>query len=141
MKNKSVTLIMLVGLMALLLAACDGAGDTASDALDGTSWSLTAYRKTRPIPGTTLTAAFEDGEVRGSAGCNTYGGPYQVSGDTITVGVLAITEMGCMEPEGVLEQETMFIEYLRDAQSYRLVDGQLQIISSDGETLTFVPQD
>ncbi|MFC2038011.1 META domain-containing protein [Chloroflexota bacterium] len=141
MKKKHVALIVLVALMVFLLAACNGAGDTAGDALDGTSWTLMAYRKTRPIPGTTLTATFEDGEVHGSAGCNSYGGPYQVSGDSIAVGVLAITEMGCMEPEGVMEQETMFVEYLRDAQNYRLVDGQLQIVSSDGEALTFVPQE
>lgn len=125
----------------LALAACSGPGSTTSDPLDGTSWVLMAYRKTRPIPGTTITAVFEDGQVHGSAGCNSYGGSYQVSGDTVTVSEIAFTEMACMEPEGVMDQETTFLEFLGTARTFRLVDGQLQILRSDGEALTFVPQE
>jgi heat shock protein HslJ len=100
-----------------------------------------AYRKTSPISGTTITATFEDGQVSGSAGCNSYSGSYQVSGDTITVGAVAITEMACLEPEGVMEQELLFVEFLTDAQTFRIADGQLQTFRPDGEALTFVPQD
>jgi heat shock protein HslJ len=138
---RDLILIGLAGLSIVVLTACGGEGPAGSDPLQGTSWTLMAYRKTTPIPGTTLTATFEDGQVHGSAGCNTYRGPYEVDGDKIAVGVLAITEMGCLEPEGVMEQETLFMEFLRDAQSYRLDEERLQIVRADGEALTFVPRE
>jgi heat shock protein HslJ len=140
-KMKYLAAVALAGIMILAVAACQGADSAAGDPLDGTSWMLTAYRKTRPISRTTITATFEDGQVRGSAGCNSYGGSYQVSDDTITVGAIAITEMACLEPEGAMDQELMFVEFLTDAQTFRLADGQLQILRSDGEALTFVPLD
>jgi len=140
-KMKYVAVVALAGIAILAVAACQGADSAASDPLDGTSWVLMAYRKTRPISGTTITATFEDGQVRGSAGCNSYSGSYQISGDTITVGAVAITEMACLEPEGVMEQELLFVEFLTDAQTFRLADGQLQTFRPDREALTFVPQD
>ena len=141
MTKKYLAVVALAGIVILALAACQGADSAAGDPLDGTSWMLMAYRKTRPISGTTITATFEGGQVRGSAGCNSYGGSYQVSGDTITVGAIAITEMACLEPEGLLDQELVFVEFLTYAQTFRVADGQLQISRSDGEALTFVPLD
>jgi heat shock protein HslJ len=137
---KHALLVALAGPMLLGLGACRGADPAAGDPLDGTAWELAAYGETRPIPGTTLTAAFEDGGVRGSAGCNSYFGSYQVSGDQITVGDLAITEMACLEPEGAMQQETVYVKLLADAHTFRLVDGQLQVSTSGGEALTFDPQ-
>ena len=140
MRIKHIVLVALVGWIALLITACGGGG-SPSDPLAGTSWELTAYGKTSPIPGTTITAQFEDGQVRGSAGCNSYGGSYQVSGNTITTGPLAITEMACMDPEGGMEQEQTVMAFLQDAQTFRLADEQLEILRADGEALTFVPQE
>ncbi len=141
MKMKYVAVVALAGILILSLTAC-GVGDSApDDPLNGTSWELMAYRKTRPIPGTTITATFEGGQVSGSAGCNSYSGSYQVNGNTITVGPTAITEMACMEPEGVMEQEMTFIEFLTSAQTFRFADEQLQLFRADGEALTFIPQD
>ena len=141
MRMKYMVMVALAGALIVSLMACSGARSASDDPLDGTSWTLMAYRKTRPIPGTTITATFEDGQVHGSAGCNSYGGSYQVSDDTITVGEIAITEMACLEPEGTMEQEVMFVEFIQDAQTFRFADAQLQIFRSDGEALTFVPQD
>lgn len=141
MRTKSLAILALTGIVVLLLAACGSADSTVSDPLEGTSWVLMAYRKSRPIPGTTMTATFEEGTIRGSAGCNTYSATYQVVDDTIQVGPIAMTEMACLEPEGVMEQETMLLGLLQDAQTFRFVDEQLQILRSDGEALTFLPQE
>ena len=138
MKIKYTLMAIVVGTILIFLAACDGADSTSKDPLDGTSWTLMAYRKTSPIPGTTITAAFEDGRVHGSAGCNSYSGAYQISGNTITVSEIAVTEMACLEPEGVMEQETTFIQFLSDAQTFRFTDGQLQTFAGH-EALTFIP--
>jgi len=139
-KMKHVAMVTLAGMIILSLAACSRTDSAASDPLERTSWVLMAYRKSRPIVGTTITATFENGQVRGLASCNSYGGSYQVSDNTISVGQIAITEMACLEPEGIMEQETMFMEFLTDAQTFRFVGEQLQIYRSDGEALTFVPQ-
>jgi heat shock protein HslJ len=120
----------------VLLAGC--CVIPAAGPLDGTSWQLYAYRKTRPIEGSTITISFEDGEVRGTSGCNSYGGAYQLDGKKIAFSELYATLMACPEPEGLMEQETMFLQFLGNAQRFEMADGQLQIFWSDHEALTFV---
>jgi heat shock protein HslJ len=120
------------------LIACSA---VATDPLDGSSWLLQAYRKSTPLEGSTLTASFENGEISGSAGCNHYSGRYQVKGNKITISEVASTLMACPEPEGLMEQESMFLNYLSDAQTFTLADGRLMIFQSQGEALTFIPQE
>ena len=120
-----------------LLTACS-AFPAATDPLDGTSWELFAYRKTRPIEDSTITISFEDEQVSGSGGCNSYGGEYQVNGGRIEFGMLMATAMACADP-AMMNQETMFMQFLGDAQRFELTDGQLQIYWSDREALTFIP--
>jgi heat shock protein HslJ len=142
MKITYAAMVTLAGGMVLLwLAACDRGDSAASDPLEGTSWVLTAYGRSSPIPGTTITASFEGGQMRGSAGCNSYGGSYQVRRDKIKLDKMAVTLMACSEPEGILEQEHIFLSFVGEAQTFRLIDGQLQIFTSDGEALTFIPRE
>ncbi|MEJ2486931.1 MAG: META domain-containing protein [Anaerolineales bacterium] len=138
MKKKlySATVILIV---MLALSACGGIGAQNAAELDGTSWVLFAYRNTTPIEAAKPTIAFTDGEVSGSASCNQYGGSYQVDGDKISFSAMFMTEMYCMEPEGVMEQESLYLEMLGNAESFELSEGQLMIFMADGETLTFVP--
>ena len=109
-----------------------------SDQLNGTGWRLETFRKSAPIAGTEITVRFNDGTIKGSAGCNTYGGVYKVNGTGISISEIYFTEMACMEPEGVMEQEQM---YLGDAYKYQLTKDQQQIFLTAQETLTFVPTD
>ncbi len=136
MKIRLLIHYVFIGILFLMLVGCSG-----TDPLDGTSWILTAYRKTQPIDGTTITATFQNGEINGSAGCNSYFASYQVKGNEIEMGVIAQTEMACLDPEGVMEQERIIMEFLSDAQEFLLANGQLQIFRSDGEALTFAAQD
>ena len=138
MNAKHVATFALAATILLGLAACAGAGGTTGDPLKGTSWRLTALGGASLIPGTEITATFEDGEVRGSA-CNTYGGKYQVSGDTLTIREVFMTEMACVDPQGIMEQETAFFNLLTSAQSFKLTDGGLRILGAGGEELTFAP--
>lgn len=132
MKRK---LFVLVILTAILLSACGGIG---SDPLNGASWELHAFGKAFPVEGRAITISFEDGQVSGSAGCNSFGGEYQVSGANIEFGMLMSTLMACADP-AMMEQETAFMQFLGDAQRFEVADRQLQIYRSDGEALTFVP--
>ena len=129
--------VVLAGSLVLLIGC--SAFPVVADPLDGTSWELYAYRKTRPIDGSTLTISFEGGKVSGTSGCNSYGGSYMVDGDKLVVSKIFATLMACPETEGLMEQETMFLQFLGDAQRFEMVDGQLQIFWSNHEALTFVP--
>lgn len=140
MKTKNIFLITMTTLLALSLAACKVINSTAQDPLEGTSWVLSAFSESKPIPGTTLTASFQDGQVSGSAGCNSYSGTYQVEGEVIQIGPVAITEMACLEPEGVMDQELKFVQFLQDGETFQLEEGQLYIFRADGEALTFAQQ-
>ena len=131
-----INLVSLVFLLTLL-SACS-AVPASNDSLDGTSWELYAISKHFPIEGSNITIAFEDGQVSGSSGCNRYSGEYKVSGKKIEFGMLASTLMACVDT-AMMEQETVFMQMLGDAQRFEIVDGQLQIYWSDHEALTFIP--
>lgn len=129
---------------AVGLTACQGAvgiqqagGDTS---LEGTQWVLATLNGQAPIAGTTLTAAFAENQVGGSAGCNQYSGAYLTSNGNLTIREIAMTEMFCMEPAGVVEQEQSFLSALASAAGYRVTDGRLKILDPAGNTmLTFTP--
>jgi len=119
----------------IMLVAC---GRTSSDPLNNTSWELYSIGQYSPIPGSTLTIHFEDGQVSGNGGCNSYSGEYRVNGEKLKLERLASTLRACVDP-AMMEQETIFMGVLVDAQRFEIVDGQLQIYGSDGEALMFVP--
>jgi len=105
----------------------------------GTEWRLQAFglgTDAQPlVSGTTVTLTFnEDGTVSGSAGCNTFNGPYTLNGTTLTIDELAQTRMACDEP--ILTQETNFINALRSARQ-TAVDGDLLYIVHDDGILVF----
>jgi heat shock protein HslJ len=110
--------------------------------LEGTLWKLDGYLNSQGewvsvLPGTGVTAKFDAGQVGGSAGCNQYFGGYELSGNSLTFGVIAVTEMYCA-PEALMDQESEYLAALESAASYWIADGQLQIANAGGETvLTF----
>jgi len=129
---------------AVALTACRGAGGTqqaGGDAsLEGTQWVLARLNGQPPIQGTMPTAAFAENQVGGSAGCNQYSGSYVARGSKLTIQEVAMTEMFCMEPEGVMEQEQSFLSALASAAGYRVTDGRLEILDPAGDAvLTFTP--
>ena len=138
-QKKAFGLMLLVAILTFL-CACSVVNRASDDSLDGTSWVLFAIGGVKPIDGTRITAEFKDGEIRGSAGCNSYFGSYEIDGKSIEMSAIGSTLMACLEPEGIMDQEQLFTSFLSDAQEYRLEDGQLQIYRSDGEALTFTRQ-
>ncbi len=137
MRAKQIATVILAVVVLLSLGACGLVGPPAGDPLDGTSWVLTTYGGAGLIPGTEITLAFEEGQVRGSSGCNTYGGSYEVDGDKITMSDLYMTEMACMEPEGVMDQELEYLELLRDALAFQIDEAELMIEAASDEVLAF----
>lgn len=54
-------------------------------------------------------------------------------------GPIAATEMYCMEPEGVMEQERQYFEILQAAKNYSVEDGELQI-NCGGQVLVYTTE-
>jgi heat shock protein HslJ len=145
MRNASISALLMTtkhSLMALfaiaVLAACGGSGATA---LRDTAWELESLTGNDVLPGTTITLKFSDDQVSGSAGCNQYGGSYQAGENSLSVGDVFSTEMGCLEPEGILEQEGVYLAALRAAATYQITADRLEIFDEAGaQVLVFVAQ-
>lgn len=136
--SKCLVLISLLVVGALLLSGCSGILPGSGDPLEGTTWQLVTLAGGGLIPGTEITLNFEKGEVHGSAGCNSYGGSYRVDGDKITMTDLYNTEMACMDPPGVMDQEMEYLALLRDAVAFEMSEGELMIEATSDEVLAFV---
>ncbi len=88
------------------------------------------------IPGTRITASITaDGRIGGSAGCNLYGGSWTSDGDSFTIGQVYSTEMYCMEPEGVMDQESAYFVLLGQVAGYVLSSERLVLTDSSGNPL------
>lgn len=134
--HKKLVVGMLMILAFSLLAGCGKSEPSAS--LDGSEWVLTSLNGSSPLQGTEITLAFDDGEASGSAGCNSYFGPYTVQGTGgLAFHGLASTEMACLEPEAIMEQETEYLQLLRAASRFAITDGQLEISGAGGGVLIY----
>ena len=76
-----IVIILLPAVLTLALTACGSERETDQIQLDGTSWVLVAYDKTKPIEGTAPRLLFHTGQIYSSADCNTIGGGYSIEGD------------------------------------------------------------
>ena len=107
-------------------------------ALEDTIWVLEEYgdpdNLTDVLEDTEITIEFvsTEGTVKGSAGCNSYFGSYEVEDNQLSVpGPIGATVMYCMEPEGVMDQEQDYLMILQNAETYEIEGDQLQIFSGD----------
>jgi len=115
MKQTMLAQILVTLTLATALTACSSSGRTVEspDAqsgaranLDGAEWVLISLNGGGLVTGSNITLAFAEGQAGGFAGCNHYGGPYTAtSTGAITISEIAITAQGCLEPEGVMQQE------------------------------------
>jgi heat shock protein HslJ len=114
--------ILPIFIVAIILSACSFGLSSSQVDLDGSAWALTAIDNDSTITRNIPTLEFEDDTVSGNASCNIYSGSYQVEGETISFGPLVRTEMYCMEPEGVMDQEQTYLEILGAAQRFELTE-------------------
>jgi len=137
---KRILIAVMLSIFTIIgLAAC-GAPNTM---LEDTKWFLRTYGEqdnlTAIIEGTEITAMFNsaEGKVGGSGGCNTYFARYEVEGSTLSIIEMAFTEMACISPNGVMEQEQEFLLLFASAQSFQANDTTLTIFCSGGQQLYF----
>jgi len=106
--------------------------------LSGTSWRVTNINNgkqavTSLVKDSKLTSVFSaDGKLSGSAGCNNYNASYKVAEKTPRIGTIVATRKMCAKPEGVMEQETLFLKALATVATYQLDGKRLELRTADG---------
>jgi heat shock protein HslJ len=118
----------------LVFVSKEGFQADPGDLVD-TEWVLAQLNGERLVEDTNITLSFSDEQASGYAGCNAYGGPYTATDSgTLTILEIAATAQGCVEPEGVMQQEGAYITALTGADAYRVMDDRLEIEDASGET-------
>lgn len=126
--------LLLLVFVSMALAGCSF---LHSDPLDGSTWELQTIQDSPPLSGSKITLSFDNGQLQGSAGCNQYGGDYQVDEDSIAMIGLYMTEMACLTPPGILEQEGNYLRLLGQVQGYQIQGNTLMLFVPDGEALNY----
>jgi heat shock protein HslJ len=141
--------VLAIGAIALVASACSttgggstsaapsGSTGTTASPLDGTHWKLTSYdaggTSTAVPAGIVVDARFTAGTIAGSSGCNVYTGPVTITGQSITVGALATTQMACPGPKA--ETETAYLAALAKAATFTATADALTLFDSGGSPI------
>ncbi|MCD4751730.1 MAG: META domain-containing protein [Anaerolineaceae bacterium] len=136
MKEKMFFYVVFIGLLFAGLIGVQ-ACVPAKNVLEGTEWQLITIGKIRMIEGTQISLQFDSEEVSGTASCNSYFARYETSGGTLSMDGIGSTEMWCMEPEGIMDQESWYLNSLSNIDSFSVAKDQLTIVLNDGERLIF----
>lgn len=94
-------------------------------------WTLYAFseggKNTPPAKDSKITASFSEGKVSGSAGCNIFNGAFSATeSGGLEVSDLAATKRLC---EGLMGQETSFLELMRQASTWKMDRVELKVTS------------
>lgn len=72
-----------------------GGEPMAPMAIENTGWSVVSVNGTPAPGGETYAVQFQNGQISARFGCNSLAGSYQLDGQTLTAGALAMTRMAC----------------------------------------------
>jgi heat shock protein HslJ len=118
--------------LALLLSACGDDEPSGPEALEGQTWVLTQFVAedgSTEIVDVGVDAEFDGESIAGTSGCNRYNGPYETSGNEISFGPIAGTQMACPEPQ--MTVEARYLQLLESVATFE-VEGRAMSMS-DGE--------
>ena len=133
MNLKKILLFMV--LTAILLTGCAlGASNAAGAEIEEREWFQASINGRELVMGTKITMTIADGQVSGSAGCNSYGGQVSLKGEAVSFKELYQTEMACMDA-GVMEQEGAFLQTLAQVSGYQVAGERLKLKSAGGEVV------
>lgn len=154
---------LIAGVLVLVLCSCGcstlvphgespgGAGHPTGAAASGegtgleeVTWYLIVFHTASGIsaevlPGTEITAFIgREGGVSGLAGCNRYRASCTERDGGFYVRDLAVTELYCGSPSGIMSQEAMYLSFLQRTAGYRIENGLLTLTTAEGNpVLTF----
>jgi len=123
----------------ILLAGCSST--VPPEDLTRSPWLLVSYLDeekgpTVVPPGSQVTLSFgEDGRLSGNAGCNDYGGTYQLDGGLLSIKGLVWTEKFCLAPPGVMDLEGKYLSLLPESTRYNIDGNELALSYYDERKL------
>jgi heat shock protein HslJ len=104
--------------------------------LDESEWVLIALNGHGLVPDSNITLGFAEGRAGGFAGCNGYGGEYTVDDQgALSIPEIAVQLQLCEKPEGVMEQESAYLEALQSATAYQVTADRLKMADALGQTI------
>jgi heat shock protein HslJ len=128
MKKQLIAILLIFAVMALLSACSTQAN------LTDTKWHLTSLIGKIPLAETKVALNFSKDTIGGNDGCNSYGGSYSPSKDSITFGDdFFSTEMYCTDEIAV--QSQAYYQALNQTAAYKIVDGNLSLFDTYGLVL------
>jgi heat shock protein HslJ len=72
----------------------------------------------------------------GNTGCNSFGGGYTLSGESLRFGALVSTRRACVDPE-LNRQESAFLRALNETRSWQIHDDTLVLSGEAGSVARF----
>lgn len=108
-----------------------------SQELAGTTWAITAYHDGVSAVVSVLESAeanitfADDGTLSGTAGCNRVLGSYTAGDGEISFGTIATTQMACMTPDGLMDQEAAIVAALESAATYSIEGDTLDMRTAE----------
>lgn len=107
------------------------------DPLAGTAWVLESFGTVgaeEPAVGEVpVTLEFStDGQMGGNGGCNSYGGSYELDGNTLAFGEIVSTLVACVDT-AQMEQEVQYFDALQTASEFQLEGDRLTITYNEGQ--------
>lgn len=138
---------LFIGLLVFTLIASGCAnGESSPERLDSdpsaedlrgrtfTSTAVTEDGEPRPlVAGTRIRLTFDEKRGLGwRAGCNHFGAKARITADTLLVGQVVGTEIGC--PDDLQEQDEWVIDFFDSDPIWRLSDERL-VLTSDGSVI------
>jgi heat shock protein HslJ len=121
--------------ITILLMACSSQSDVQD--IGKTEWTLILLNGASPLEEAKATLNFFDDGLNGTTGCNVYHAGYSISGKTLEVFDLVVTEQDCSEMAGIMEQERVYLDILLNATRLLLEDDQLMLVTKDDQILLF----
>ena len=97
------------------------------------AWNLVQLNGQPLAPGTLISANFNNGQVSGSGGCNTFNATYTTNGNNVTISYPVGTQIACA-PE-VMDQETAFFQALSSVATYQISGPNLTFNNGGGATV------
>lgn len=114
------------------LRGCAGA---PADLLSSPEWQIEEVAGTEVIDAIPATLAFQDMQVSGSTGCNRFTGGFELTGEGLGFGPLAVTRMMC--PEAQMQQEARVLDALSNVDRFDIDEtGALILYGADQPLMT-----
>jgi uncharacterized lipoprotein YbaY/heat shock protein HslJ len=112
-----------------------GCGGDPADLLQGAEWVIEDLNGRGIVDSSRGTLNFTaDGAVSGRSFCNSYSGKYTLTGETLSISMVASTLMACAP--ALMNQEKLFTDVMAGVRRFEIgADGDLVLHSSDGRTI------